>query len=119
MTETQDGFRPNRRLTGRLACLLSVRYRSGKSWHPATVIDVSLNGCRLRVGEDLARDHEVTVSFERPISDGASAASLETPGRVVWTRREGLSYQAGIHFPSEPAGLADLLGEIRRNADGA
>jgi len=119
MTETQDGSRPNRRLTGRLACLLSVRYRSGKAWHPATVIDVSLMGCRLRVGEDLASDQTVTVSFERPIRDGISAAFLETPGRVMWTRREGLSYQAGIHFPSEPGGLADLLEEIRRNANGA
>lgn len=119
MDDTRDGSRPNRRLTGRLACLLSVRYRLGRAWHPATVVDVSLKGCRLRVGEDFARDQPVTVSFERPLRDGASAAFLETPGRVMWSRREGLSYQAGIHFPAEPGGLADLLEEIRRSASEA
>jgi hypothetical protein len=118
MTEIQEAPRPNRRLTGRLACLLSVRYRLGKTWHPATVIDVSLAGCRLRVGEELAREQSLTVCFERPIRDGVSAAFLETPGRVMWTRREGLSCQAGIRFPAEPDGLADLLEEIRRSSGG-
>jgi hypothetical protein len=28
---------------------------------------------------------------------------------VVWSRLEGLSYQAGIHFAAEPEGLRELL----------
>jgi hypothetical protein len=97
----------------RLACLLTVRYRVGKAWHPATVLDLSGTGCRLRVGEDLGRSGALDVLFERPIRDRSPAASLETAGSVIWTRREGLSYQVGIQFPREPDGLVEILREIR------
>ena len=34
-------------------------------------------------------------------------------GTVMWSRLEGLSYQTGIQFSSEPEGLSDLLGIAR------
>ncbi len=109
MIEAAASPRPNRRVATRLACLLTVKYSSGKVWHPATVVNLSHRGCRLRVGEDLPRDSEVNLMFERPLSDGSPAISMETGGTIVWARREGLSFQAGIQFPEEPAELQEIL----------
>jgi hypothetical protein len=54
----------------------------------------------------------VNVQFEAPLRDGAMALSVEVPGRVMWSRLEGLSYQVGIHFVKPPDGLDDILGAI-------
>jgi len=99
----------NRRVAARLACQLTVRYRADKQWHPATAMNLSAHGCRLRLGEDLPRGSEVALSFEAPLKDGADGLFLEMAGKVVWCRKEGLSFQAGIQF----AGASpDALGEI-------
>ena len=45
--------RSNRRITARKACLLTVRYQANGDWRPATAMDLSPYGCRLRVGEDV------------------------------------------------------------------
>ena len=109
MSESTAARRSNRRLTARRACHLIVKYRSAKEWHPASVLDLSLRGCRLRVGEDIARGSAVNVAFESPLRDGATTLEVEVPGNVIWSRREGLSYQAGIHFGEVPAGLDEIL----------
>lgn len=101
--------RSNRRLTARRACKLTVRYRSGQGWHPATAMDLSTKGCRLRLGEDLARATGVTVAFEMPPDGGGEAIEVEVPGQVIWSRREGLSHQAGIHFAEAPPALSAIL----------
>lgn len=101
--------RTNRRLTARRACRLSVRYRSDSDWHPATAMDLSLQGCRLRVGEDLPRGGQLTVAFESLLGPGASSLEVQVAGTVMWSRREGLSYQAGIQFSQSPNGLQDIL----------
>ncbi len=103
----------DRRLINRRACLLSVRYRLGKQWHPATVIDLSDGGCRLRLGQDIPAGTRLAVVFEAPVRDGSRALSVEVEGSVVWSRLEGLSHQVGIHFAVEPAGLRDVLEQIR------
>lgn len=105
--------RPNRRLTARLACQLAVRYGVEGIWHPAAALDVSLEGCRLRVGEDISPGTRVTVVFERPLRDGVASLTVEALGKVVWCRREGLSHQTGVHFDAEPDGLADVIAAIR------
>jgi PilZ domain len=109
--ETATG-RSNRRLTARKACLLTVRYRYKNDWHPTTAMDLSPHGCRLRVGEDLPRGQEVTVAFEAPLKDGARAAAVEVNGLVMWSRLEGLSYQAGLHFEAAPDDLLEVLGAL-------
>jgi PilZ domain len=96
--------RTNRRLTSRTACRLTVRYRAGTEWRGATAMDLSTRGCRLRVGEDLPRGGAVTVAFE-----GEGAPPVEVQGQVIWCRREGLSYQAGIHFATAPDALEAIL----------
>jgi hypothetical protein len=96
--------RTNRRLSSRRACLLTVRYRTGKDWRGATAMDLSMRGCRLRVGDDLARGGAVTVVFE-----GEGAPTVEVIGQVIWCRKEGLSYQAGIHFADTPPELEAVL----------
>ena len=112
MSESADSISTNRRLTARKACRLTVRYRSPSEWHPATAMDLSRNGCRLRLGEDLARGSEVSVMFETPLRDGAVALAVEVPGMVMWSRLEGLSYQVGIHFGAAPDALNEILGAI-------
>jgi hypothetical protein len=112
MTNAAAQGRSNRRLTARKACLLTVRYRYKTEWHPTTAMDLSPHGCRLRVGEDLPRGHEVTVAFEAPLKDGARAAAVEVSGLVMWSRLEGLSYQAGLHFETVPDDLLEVLGAL-------
>jgi hypothetical protein len=94
-------------------CRVAVRYRCGRAWHPATAVDLSEHGCRLRLGEDLERGTSVPLRFEHPQSGDAPSVGLEAEGLVVWTRHEGLSYQAGLHFPEPPPGLEALLEAIR------
>ena len=112
MTDPAAPRRVNRRLTARRACLLSVRYRAGKVWHPATAMDLSESGCRLRLGEDLPLGAAVTVAFETPLRDGANTLAAEASGVVSWSRLEGLSHTAGIQFAEPPPSLEDLLAAI-------
>jgi hypothetical protein len=104
--------RTNRRLTARHACHFTVRYRPANDWHPATAMDLSLRGCRLRLGEDLARNSGVTVAFESPPAADGSTMEVEVAGTVIWCRREGLSYQAGIHFTDAPDALEHILNTV-------
>jgi len=112
MTTSAGGPRTNRRLTARKACLLTVRYRTEKDWHPATCMDLSRDGCRLRLGEDLARGSNVTLLFEAPLADGAKSPSVEVLGIVTWGRPEGLSYQTGVHFDAAPNDVSDIVNAI-------
>jgi hypothetical protein len=91
----------NRRLLARWACQLQARYLFKEHWHPATAMDVSRLGCRLRLGEPLARGARVKVSFECAAKAGAEPIRVEADGSVVWSRLEGLSFQCGIHFSTE------------------
>jgi predicted deacylase len=102
----------NRRLSARRACLLTVRYKASRSWHPATAVNISQQGCRLRLGEDLERGTTVGVLFEAPLRDGATTLNAEVEGVVSWSRLEGLSYQAGIQFISPPQALLDLMNSL-------
>jgi hypothetical protein len=111
MTNPPTG-RTNRRLTARHACQLTVRYRSTHDWHPASAMDLAANGCRLRLGEELARGTEVHVVFELPLRDGSKALAVEVPGNVIWSRIEGLSRQAGIHFSTPPPALQELIDSL-------
>jgi len=72
-------------------------------------LDVSRNGCRLRLGEDVPRGLELTVRIAHGGKAGASGLEAEVSGRVIWSRPEGLSYQAGVQFTADSASLNDLL----------
>ena len=109
MSQETPSRRPNRRLQARHACRLTVRYRSKKDWRPATAMDLSAEGCRLRLGEDLSTGTELTVLLERLVTDGVASLSVEVPGVVMWSRLEGLSHQAGIQFRQQPEGLHDII----------
>jgi len=109
MSEIPVPSRNNRRITARKACLLTVRYRVNGEWRPATAMDLSPYGCRLRVGEDIARGVPVAVVFEAPIKDGTRGTVVEVPGTTIWARLEGLSFQVGVHFEGSPDGLLDIL----------
>jgi hypothetical protein len=91
----------NRRLAARRTCQLLASYQVKGHSHPATAMDLSRRGCRLRLGEQLARGTRVGVVLECASPDGGTAMRLEAEGAVVWSRLEGLSYQCGIHFLEE------------------
>jgi hypothetical protein len=97
----------DRRSAVRRACLLGARYRAQAGWHPASLVDLSPRGCRLRVGEDLPRS--VAVRVQLSVGGEKAPEPVELEGIVVWCRLEGLSYQAGIHFDDAPGDLMDLL----------
>lgn len=103
--------RTNRRLTARHACHLTARYRVDGTWHPATAMDLSMRGCRLRLGEDLPREGTLAVAFESQRADGQTL-EVEVPGSVIWSRREGLSFQVGIHFEDAPDSLEQILNMV-------
>lgn len=103
----------DRRRALRLACALSVRYRTGQAWRPASALDLSDGGCRLRIGEELAFGSAIEVHLELAIRDGMRSSSAEIDGTVAWCRREGLSSQAGIRFSDPPAVLAELLDALQ------
>ncbi len=109
MTNPAARHRENRRLTARRACLLIVRYKIDKQWHPATVLNLSTQGCRLRLGQALDRGAPVRLQFETPLRDGATALNAEIQGAVSWSRLEGLSHQVGIQFSSDAHALQDLI----------
>ncbi len=112
MTSSAGAPRTNRRLTARKACLLTVRYKTAKDWHPATCMDLSRDGCRLRLGEDLPRGSSVILLFEAPLADGARSPSVEVTGTVTWARLEGLSFQTGLHFAAESNSIGDIVNAI-------
>jgi hypothetical protein len=99
----------NRRLVSRRTCLLSASYQVKSQWHPATAMDLSRRGCRLRLGENLSREARVTVQLEcaRPGVE-AEPRRLLAEGSVVWSRREGLSYQCGILFIEDQPQVEEL-----------
>lgn len=99
----------NRRTTARHACHLQADYRAGCEWRRATVVDVSPKGCRLRVGEALARAATVSVRLTHV---GARALAVEIDGTVIWSRVEGLSHQAGIQFSADAPELAAVIAEL-------
>lgn len=102
----------NRRVTARRACRLTVRYRVAGDWHPATAMDLSAKGCRLRVGESLVRGGRLSVLFEVPLRDGASIPAVEVPAGVIWSRAEGISHQVGLVFEASPEGLNEVLAAL-------
>lgn len=103
----------NRRLTARRACHLQAAYRPADGlWHPATAMDVSPRGCRLRVGQELGRGVTVAVRFTAASRVDTRPRQVEVPGQVIWSRLEGLSFQAGLHFPTELAELAEMLADL-------
>jgi hypothetical protein len=112
MTESAPPHRTNRRLTARKACLLSARYRTGGGWHPATALDLSTGGCRLRLGEDLAPGTPVVVSFETAPQDDGARSAAQVDGVVSWCHVDGLSRSAGVHFKAPPPALEELLASI-------
>jgi len=71
-------------------------------------MDLSQNGCRLRLGESLPRGAELTVFLEHAPKE----LSVEVKGSVIWSRLEGLSYQVGIHFGADDVGLESILSAI-------
>lgn len=71
------------------------------------MMDLSLLGCRLRLGERLQRGQKIRVILERIGSE--ESVQVDVPGEVVWSRLEGLSHQVGIRFLKEAPDIEALL----------
>jgi hypothetical protein len=97
----ENGPKVNRRLVARWSCHLTALYQVKDQWHPATAMDLSRRGCRLRVGEHLMRGTKLRVRLECSDPAGGEVKKAEAQGTIVWSRLEGLSYQCGIRFVEE------------------
>jgi hypothetical protein len=106
---TRKEPRANRRLASRKSCQLAVQYLSKGHWHPATAVDLSRIGCRLRLGETLVRTARLTVAIDCSCDDNGAPLHAEVEGHVVWTRLEGLSYQCGIQFDKDVPELQAIV----------
>lgn len=101
----------NRRSSARHVCQLQVDYNAGRGWRRATALDLSPHGCRLRLGEELARGTPVSVRFTQPTA-GGDEISAQLDGTLIWLRVEGLSYQAGVHFPGGTRELEAIIATL-------
>lgn len=108
----QDG--PNRRRFPRHACQLGVRYRHALGEHTATALDLTTHGCRLHVGEDLARGTALTLAFDRPLADGVRELTVEVTGVVAWCRSDAFSREVGVRFDEEAVGLSEIIQALNR-----
>jgi len=107
----------NRRRKPRSACLLVVRYRrradETSAWLPASVLDLTDAGCRLRIDEDLAAGTPLLLRLEALLRDGVKSATVETPAAVMWCRpQDGSSYELGLELAAAPAELNEILGAL-------
>lgn len=94
-----------------MTCQLVVSYHAGGQWHPATGMDLSNTGCRVRLGQNLERGSALRVRIDQHVP-GAPDVRAEVEGVLVWSRLEGLSYQAGIQFTSDDENLHRLLASL-------
>lgn len=107
----------NRRRKARFACLLVVQYRlradSASPWRPASVLDLTDAGCRLRIAEELAGGTPLLLRFETLLRDGVKSAQTEAPASVMWCRPHGrFSHEVGLEFAGVPAQLNEILGAL-------
>jgi hypothetical protein len=70
-------------------------------------MDLSAQGCRLRLGERLQRGQKIRVVLECVESE--KNMHVDVPGEVVWSRLEGISHQVGIRFLKAAPELEVLL----------
>lgn len=92
----QMGFRERRKLV-RLRCSYEVRVvHKGKKFK-ATIVDVGVQGLKLRTGQRLAVGDKVELAPPGPIQ-GTVGNPVE--GKVVWTKAPGKGYSqyAGVLF---------------------
>ncbi len=90
------GFRERRKLV-RLRCSYEVKVVYKDKKFKATVVDIGLQGLKLRTGQPLKVGDRLTLSSPAPIS-GAPSQPVE--GKVAWIKSPGRSYltYAGLVF---------------------
>jgi hypothetical protein len=105
---------PDRRRAPRSFCLLVVRCRAaGEDWQPASALDLTEAGCRLRLGRQRESGARLELRFEALLHDGAKSATVEVPARVSWCRPlQGEAAEIGVEFLATPSGLSQLLGAL-------
>jgi hypothetical protein len=105
---------PERRRRFRSFCLLVVRCRAaGDDWQPASVLDLTESGCRLRVSRQPPASTRMELRFEALLHDGVKSATIEVPARVTWCRPlQGDAAEVGAEFLAPPEGLSEILGAL-------
>ena len=103
-----------RRRAPRSFCLLVVRCRgAAEEWQPASALDITESGCRLRVGQQPAAGARLELRFEALLHDGAKSSTIEVPARVTWCRPlQGAAAEIGVEFLAAPTGLSQILGAL-------
>jgi hypothetical protein len=103
-----------RRRRSRTSCLLVVRCRAAADdWQPASALDLTAAGCRLRVGREPPEGAPLELRFEALLHDGAKSSTIEVPARVTWRRPlPGSGAEIGVEFLASPTGLSEILGVL-------
>lgn len=90
------GFRERRKLV-RLRCAYEVKANIGEKKFKATIVDIGVEGLKLRTGQHLKVGEKVVLA---PPGQGLSVQALPVEGKVVWIKTTEKSYarHAGVVF---------------------
>lgn len=93
------GFRERRKLV-RLRCAYEVKGTVGEKKFKATIVDIGVEGLKLRTGQHLKVGEKVVLA---PPGQGVSVQALPVEGKVVWIKTTEKSYarHAGLVFTTK------------------
>lgn len=93
------GFRERRKLV-RLRCAYEVKANIGEKKFKATIVDIGVEGLKLRTGQHLKVGEKVVLA---PPGQGLSVQALPVEGKVVWIKTTEKSYarHAGVVFTTK------------------
>ncbi len=94
-----SGFRERRKLV-RLRCAYEVKGTVGEKKFKATIVDIGVEGLKLRTGQHLKIGEKVVLA---PPGQGVSVQALPVEGKVVWIKTTEKSYarHAGLVFTTK------------------
>ncbi|MFN8610425.1 MAG: PilZ domain-containing protein [Vulcanimicrobiota bacterium] len=93
------GYRERRKLV-RLRCAYEVKANIGDKKFKATIVDIGVEGLKLRTGQQLKIGDKVVLA---PPGQGVSVQALPVEGKVVWIKTTEKSYarHAGLVFTTK------------------
>jgi len=99
VSPAEAGFRERRKLV-RLRCAYEVRGTLGDKKFKATIVDIGVEGMKLRTGQHLKVGDKITLS---PPTQGVSVQALPVEGKVVWIKTAEKSYarHVGVVFTTK------------------